>query len=100
MIFVGLCTIGWILIAIPVAGALMATVMSAGGANEIGDPNGKRLYVVHLAWFPVAIVSVIMGWVLTALDVANGVVIAVLLIPALHIIVFLALLSQLGKERS
>ena len=92
-----LCSIAWVLIAIPVAGALMSTIMSAGGASQTGDPAGKRLYVVHLAWFPVMIVSVVAAWIAFILNAPSALVIALMLIPLAHIGVFFAVLMGLGK---
>jgi len=90
-----LCSIGWLLMAVLVAGALMSTIMSAGGASESGNPNGKRMYRVHLAWFPVMIISVIAAWIAFLLNAPAAVVIALMLIPLAHIGVFFGLLMRL-----
>lgn len=93
MLVLILCSAGWLLALIPAAGALMATISASAGRKIQGHEGRSWLFIVHVSFFPVVILSIIIAWIAAAFG-AWSVAYGVLLLPLVIVIAFAAILMR------
>lgn len=86
MIVLVLCSMGWGLVLLLALGTLMATVSVATGKGIRGE-RANGLLMLHIAFFPVTIISVVAAWLIAAFGMWTLAYI-LLALPLINILAF------------
>ncbi len=91
-----LCSVGWLVALLPLAGMFISTVMLMAGVEETKKTGVKIPYYAHISIFPVIFIAVIGAWIAHFVGVDNAFLF--LLLPLLNIVVFIAGMINLERQ--